>query len=134
MTEKKAATESIPASFRFAAYIRVGLSEFSHRRRVLVLPLVYLFLHSASHRSLQGRCMTNLFGKDGHWGCRQQQLVDGKTNSVSYSLYGDSMHCTRVIFKIGITRGLCTPIKGSEHLNDSLFTPTLAMAWQLHHK
>ena len=133
MTVKKAATESVPASFRFAAYIRGGLSEFSHRRRVLVLPLVYLFLRSASHKSLQGRCMTNLFGKAGHWGCRRQQLVDGKTNSFFYSLYGDSMHCTRVN-KNWHDKGMCTPVKGSEYLNDSLLPPTLAMAWQLHHK
>jgi hypothetical protein len=38
------------------------------------------------------------------------------------------------LIKIGITRGMCTPVKGSEYLNDSLLTPTLAMAWQLHHK
>lgn len=93
---KKAATGSVPASFQFAACIRVGLSGFSHQRRVLVLPLVYLFFRSASHRSLQGKCMTNLFGKDGHWGCNRQQLADGKTSFVSDSLYCDSVHCIRV--------------------------------------
>ena len=77
--------------------------------------------------------MTNLFGKDGQWGCRRQQLVNGKTNFASDFLYFDSMYCTRVN-KNRHNKRDDTPVEGSEYLNDSLLAPTLTMAWQLHHK